>query len=101
MKKWLVLILLFIVVAGTIVPCCAVDDCCADHLTNTTNHDKHKNEGTCSPFFACPTCPGFVELSKALQLVEPIVEKTVHHEVIVKFNLPTYSASFWQPPRSC
>jgi hypothetical protein len=100
-KKWLFFILLLITAAGTFIPCCSIDDCCADQVTKTTNHDKHTSEGTCSPFFACTTCPGFAETAVPVQLAEPVTEKTVYHQTIVKFNLPAYSSSFWQPPRSC
>jgi hypothetical protein len=100
MKNWLVCILLFITATGTFIPCCSVDDCCADRLVNT-NHDKHNNEGTCSPFFACATCPGSVELAKPIQLDFPRVENLVHYEETIRFTLPSYSSSFWKPPRSC
>ena len=99
MKQWLVLILLLVVAAGTFIPCCELDDCCADQIVNKSNHDKHKSEGACSPFFACATCSASVALTKPIQLVEPTVEKTVYHPVAVKFNLPSYSSSLWQPPR--
>jgi hypothetical protein len=101
MKKWSILILLLITAAGTFIPCCGVDDCCADQIAKSTRHEKRQTEGTCSPFFACASCSGFVELSKPIQLIQPVVEKQVHHENIVKFNLATYFSSFWQPPRFC
>jgi hypothetical protein len=101
MKKGLVFILLLIIAAGTFFPCCEIDDCPADRISsNTTNHDN-KKEGNCSPFFACATCQGFAELAKPIRLTGPIIEKIVHHQTIVKLNLPTYFSSFWQPPRSC
>lgn len=101
MKKFFVFLLLLITAAGTFIPCCGVDDCCADQVTNTTNHDKHKNEGGCSPFFACATCTSSIEMTKPVQIEFPNVEKIIHHKAIVKFDLSTYSSSFWQPPRSC
>jgi hypothetical protein len=101
MKKWFAFILLLITTAGTFVPCCEADGCCADQAANSASHNNHETEGTCSPFFACATCPGFVELSKPIQLTAPIVEKTVQHQSIVKFTLPAYFNSFWQPPRYC
>jgi hypothetical protein len=99
MKKWLSIFLLIITVAGTIIPCCALDDCCADRNSSSTNHEKHGDEGTCSPFFACTTCSGFVELAAEIQIQQSIGEKPVHHEKILQLNLSTYSAFFWQPPR--
>jgi hypothetical protein len=101
MKNWLVCILLFITATGTFIPCCSVDDCCADRLVNTTNHDKHNNEGTCSPFFACATCPASVELAKSVKLDFLAVGNLIHHQQIIELPLPSYSSSFWKPPRSC
>jgi hypothetical protein len=100
MKKWLVLILLLITAAGTFVPCCGIDDCCADQAI-AANHNNHENEGICSPFFACATCSASVELTKTIQLDFPSAESLVHQHAIMKSDLPSYSSSFWQPPRSC
>jgi hypothetical protein len=101
MKKVLVILLLLIVAAGTFVPCCGIDDCCTDQLTDITNHDRHEHEGNCSPFFACATCTASVVVTKAIQIEFPDVEKPVHHPAIAKFDLPVYSSTFWQPPRFC
>lgn len=101
MKKWLVLLLLIITSAGTIIPCCDIDDCCVDQFENSPNHEKNQSEGSCSPFFACGTCAGFVELSKLIYLIQSVPEKQVHHEQVTRFHLTTYAASYWQPPRYC
>jgi hypothetical protein len=101
MKNWLVFILLLITTACTFIPCCGFDQCCADQVANTANHDRHQTESACSPFFACVTCPGFVQLTKQIQLCNPIVEKRVYPQTLLKIDLPTYSRFFWQPPRSC
>lgn len=99
MKNWLVLVLLLITAAGTFIPCCQVDDCAADRITSPSKNDDRKQEGTCSPFFACATCSGFVALSKSIQITPPIAVRQVHHEQIVKSDLLSYTSSFWQPPR--
>lgn len=93
--------MLFITTAGTFIPCCSIDDCCADQLADTASHNEHKDEGTCSPFFACATCPVSVELAKSIQLDFQATENLVHYEDTITFILPSYSSSFWQPPRSC
>lgn len=99
-KNWLVIILLIITAAGTFIPCCGADDCCAVQPATTSDHKEHQSEGTCSPFFACATCAGFVMLSDRILFIQPIPEKQVHHERIINNNLSTYTSTFWQPPRS-
>jgi hypothetical protein len=99
-KKSLIFILLLITITATFIPCCLADNCCEEQITHTTNKNQ-KNEETCPPFFACTTCSVFVELAKPILLIQPIIEKQVHHERIVVFILPAYSASYWQPPRDC
>ena len=100
MKKWAVIIMLFITSAGTFFPCCLVDDCSADKPASSHNENKQKEEGTCSPFFACTACAAFVEITKPLQLTEPVFQKPIHHEKVFSFILSNYSHSFWQPPRT-
>ncbi|MEO5648002.1 MAG: hypothetical protein ABIQ56_06545 [Chitinophagaceae bacterium] len=101
MKKWIVFILLLITTAGTFYPCCQADDCCADRVPSKTNDANHEEEGTCSPFYACATCPGSIELAKSIQLIHPVEEHQMHHERMKMYHLPTFLASYWQPPRSC
>lgn len=101
MMKWLVLLLVFMITAGTFIPCCGAADCCADQPAGTGSANEHKTEGTCSPFFACGACSGFVQLYKPVHVASLFVEKQVHYSTIPTFNLSTYSPSFWQPPRTC
>jgi hypothetical protein len=67
MQKWLALLLLMITTAGTVIPCCLVDDCKADQAA--VKGPGGRQEGNCSPFFACATCAGFVEVSKPIQII--------------------------------
>lgn len=76
-----------------------VDECNDEEIATAKKENKQEPEGNCSPFFACATCPGFTEMSKPVEIVQPIIESQVSHGTIVVFNLSTYSASFWQPPR--
>ncbi len=87
--------------AGTFFPCCVSDACCADQVTNSSHSGKKQQEGACSPFFACATCPGFTEISKPILLVLPVFETQVHHEINIVPDLSAYASTFWQPPRSC
>lgn len=98
MKKVLVFILLLIATAETFVPCCQVDDCPSEQLAASPESDD-KQEGNCSPFFACITCPGIVAWSKPIQLVLPEVQLPVHYTNVIASTLSTYSAKLFQPPR--
>jgi hypothetical protein len=100
MKKPLILLLLLTIVAGTFIPCCRIADCCKEDVANTTNHSNQKGEETCPPFFSCTSCSIFVELAKPILVTQPIIEKQVHQERIITFNLSAYSVSYWQPPRA-
>lgn len=99
MEKWIIFLLLLITTAGTFIPCCQRDNCCADQSINT-KHENSKNEGTCPPF-ACATCFGFVELTNPIQSIQLLVQKQVHYEMFEVLNLSTFSATYWQPPRAC
>jgi len=101
MKKWLSFLLLLITLAGTIYPCCLEDECNDKEMATALQENEQSPEGACSPFFACASCEGSVEMSKLVQIVQPVIENQVLHETLVVFNLSTYSSSFWQPPRSC
>ena len=101
MKKWLTFLLLLITLTGTFYPCCLVDECNEEEIATAQKENKKQTEGNCSPFFACATCPGFAQMSKPVQIIQPVIENQVHHERLVVFNPTTYASSFWQPPRSC
>jgi len=100
MVKWLVIILVSITAAGISIPCC-IDDLCTDQLSKIPNPEKHQTKGTCSPFFSCASCISSVELAKPIQLFEPVTEKQVHYQRVLKFNLAYFTSTFWQPPRYC
>lgn len=99
MKKWLTFLLLLITLAGTLFPCCLTDECNDEEIAKAQKQNKQATEGTCSPFFACATCPGFAHISKPVQIEQPSTPYQVHHESNIVFDLSTYSTSFWQPPR--
>ena len=93
------LIIFAVTAAGTFIPCCGTDECCTGQATQKPAN--HQEEGNCSPFFACATCPGSVELARIIQLSPPVAEKVAHHAAIMNYQISGYSASFWQPPRFC
>lgn len=100
MKKWFVFLLALIVIAGSVTPCCTEDDCQDEQPTSSSKGESHE-EGNCSPFFACATCAGFVQVAKPVQVPQSITARPLHHEKIIVFVTSTYYSSFFQPPRSC
>lgn len=102
MKKWLVFFLLLITSASMLVNCCGTDECCPEEVAAATHPEEKKEEGACSPFFACTTCPVFVEVTKHIQLAHPpSLSKPAHEERIYQYDLSAFTNAFWQPPRRC
>ena len=101
MKKRFTFILLLITLTGTFFPCCLIDECNDEEFATAQKENKQQPAGNCSPFFACATCPGFAEMSKPVVIIQPVTDNQIHHGTIVFFNLTSFAASFWQPPRSC
>ena len=100
MKKWLAFIVLLITLAGSFYPCCLADNC-SDDPVSTQHQDEDRETGTCSPFFACGSCVGFVQLAKPILVPQPPPQRSTPHERVEPFTLSGFSSSFWQPPRSC
>lgn len=100
MKKWLTFLLLLITFVTTFYPCCSKDNCCNDEFkSNTTNHNNHKSEGNCSPFVACSSCSGFIQMVNVVEVPSIQEVKTIHHSKVVTLTLSTYTTSLLQPPQ--
>lgn len=100
MKRWLAILLLTIAVAGTFVPCYAIEGCCADQIAGTANHDNHEEKGNCSPFFTCGTCPGFIQQNKSIEIPKMDEPAQCRYPDEIPLRLSSYSASLLQPPRA-
>jgi len=101
MKKWLTFFLLLITLSGTFYPCCLTDNCNEDDLASSQKKNNKQDDGNCSPFFACASCTGFTITSKPVEIIQPVIEIQIPTESFIVFNLTSYTASFWQPPRVC
>jgi hypothetical protein len=99
LKKWLLYIMLAITATGSFFPCCAPADDCEEQTETGSHSEQHQPEGNCSPFFACATCPGSVEMAKTFFFILPVKERQDYFSQIEKSNLLTFFPSFWQPPR--
>jgi len=98
-KRFLTFILLLIVTAATVTPCCVYDDCAAEQ-TAGQKKESNKDDGACSPFFSCSSCSGFVWTFKPMEIAAPVVVPKEYYEQLSGKRLPSFSASFWQPPRN-
>lgn len=100
MRSWFVLFLSLLVMAGSLIPCCPADNCQDESSINMTcDPDEERETGTCSPFFTCGTCAGFVQQVRmvsvtAIKNVPPIHQVRPIHSIS-----NTYLPSLFQPPR--
>lgn len=101
--KLFCIILSFYAFGLSTLPCC-VDDKCVDDVENeyTEGHSQdHANQdiNTCSPFFSCGTCSGFIFAKSGL--VIKIIPVTGHKTVfpyISQFADGSF-VKIWQPPK--
>ncbi len=83
---------------------CCSDDICNDeikteHADNHSQHHKDSDCNTCSPFFSCGTCTGFVFTWSWVdfQGVAFVEDKLVP---VYKSQFATdFFAKIWQPPK--
>src|SRR5688500_5285102 len=100
MKKWLVFLLTTMVMAGSVFPCCMETSCEDDQTACSSQKENSHAKGTCSPFFACASCAGFVDVAKHPDLPQPIVQRAARFEKPSILLPSTYLSSFFQPPRN-
>ena len=97
--KFLALTMAIIVTLLAIAPCCLADDCLDERIKTEESKKNATDNGSCSPFFSCTSCPGFTT-SAGTFLTVPIL----YHQDIIFFNkdqlfLPDFPYSVWQPPK--
>ena len=99
MKKGIAFLLVLIMLAALAFPCC-LDEGCTEKTELKTSQSPCDDEGTCSPFFACATCSGFVTLACTPVMAEPPVQLPVHYERIRRSATSSFYTRFFQPPRA-
>ncbi len=104
------MVLIVLVVSLSLVPCCvptlksvastvlSPSETCCDSHSDEHDDDKQSCE-SCSPFFTCGTCGGFISHYTSVNFKSPItwVQKTYS-----PFKIQFYSDFFikkWQPPK--
>ncbi|HEU4471226.1 MAG TPA: hypothetical protein VFR58_09090 [Flavisolibacter sp.] len=98
MKKGIAFLLVLITLAASVFPCCPSDGC-ADDAGYTAPAGTCNDDGACSPFFACSTCPGFVSLTRIPRLPAPLSALPVHFQARTAVLANLFYPSFFQPPR--
>jgi hypothetical protein len=99
--KLLCLILSFYVAFLSTTPCCTDDKCNDDIDTEQTNHhsEESKDCNSCSPFFTCGACSGFVFSNAGFYFGEVTF---VLKEFVSVYNtqfLDEFVTKIWQPPK--
>ena len=93
-------ILLLIVAVAAFTPCCTGEEH-GDESIAAEHHDSGEGDDgcSCSPFFACATCPGFVSTDVPISIPAPADYRVSWFEG----TLPSFSSAYtsvpWQPPR--
>lgn len=102
MRKLIVLFLSVLVMAGSLIPCCPADNCGDELAASTTAHpDEETGSGTCSPFFTCGTCVGFVHQIKTLSIQTCQLPAQEHQSLLTVHISANFIHGFFQPPRKC
>lgn len=102
MKILCFILSLYILFLAT-VPCCSDDNCNDEIKTEqTSNHSQdHKDSdcNTCSPFFTCGTCSGFVFTRSGVDFKEVPFIKGKFIAVYKSQFADDFFAKIWQPPK--
>jgi hypothetical protein len=104
--KFVLFFLCFIVLALTVMPCCACEDEVSDpketskSLSQGENTEKDDCCKDCSPFYVCGSCTGFVLLSQ-IPAISPCyaVKEVAKNGFYLAEKLPEIDLSIWQPPQ--
>jgi hypothetical protein len=104
--KSVLFFLCFIVLALTVMPCCACEkespelEATGKNLSQRTDTEKDDCCKDCSPFYVCGSCTGFVLLSQ-IPVVAPCypVKEVAKNGFYLTKKLPEIDLIIWQPPQ--
>ncbi|MBA4410873.1 MAG: hypothetical protein C0397_15795 [Odoribacter sp.] len=102
--KIICFILSLYVLSLSLAPCCSDDDNCCDEIKteHTDNHSQDHNDSdcnTCSPFFTCGTCSGFVFTRSGFNFREVPFSKSKFVAVYKSQFANDFFVKIWQPPK--
>ncbi|MGZ9675397.1 DUF6660 family protein [Flavobacterium sp. GNP001] len=93
---------IYVAVLSTI-PCCTDDNCNdeikTEQIDNNSEDHQEKECNSCSPFFTCGDCSGFVRTNINFDLAEAIfiINKLVSNYKSQFIN--SFIVRIWQPPK--
>jgi hypothetical protein len=102
MRKWIILFLSVLVMAGSLIPCCPADNCGDELAASALTHPEEESDsGNCSPFFTCGTCVGFVHQIPLLSIQTCLLQVQEHKSRLTEHISANFIHGFFQPPRKC
>lgn len=94
-------ILILVVAVAAFTPCCTGDEHPNETVAATQHDTREGDDGcSCSPFFACATCSGFVSTAKAISIPAPAGYQISWFEGVLPRISSAYTSAPWQPPRA-
>lgn len=84
-------------------PCCSEDNCDdemkTEYVGNHSQDHEDNDSDTCSPFFTCGTCSGFVSTRTGVDFKEVTFVKDKIVYVYKSQFVSDFFAKIWQPPK--
>ena len=103
--KFIALFLSVIVVALTVMPCCASEDTKhqAHEVAQMGKHEFDRQLDDCckdcSPFYVCGTCIGFTFTTQETVILIIPAKPVKHNTAYIPVHLPLIPLAIWQPPK--
>lgn len=94
-------ILAFIVAIASLTPCCT-EEGQGEEVAMAGQHQGPEEEDgcSCSPFFACATCPGFISTAQSINIPAPAEYLPAWFVKDLPYFSSLYTSAPWQPPRT-
>jgi hypothetical protein len=100
-NRFLAFILAFIVAIASLTPCCDEGEQGEETAIAGKQQDHEEEDGcSCSPFYACATCPGFISTAQPIIIPAPAEYQPSWFIKDLPYFPSTYTSTPWQPPRT-
>jgi len=82
------------------VPCCTIDNCAENKIELQADHEDEDDDcGSCSPFFTCTGCSGFIITLENNNLALITTFSNQQYAGYILSSIPDVHYDFWQPPK--